>query len=62
MTQARIEKAAGIDASLAEALNRSRSRKADQVRSLLKMCVDRFEQAAFGLLCAAVADFRKDSK
>jgi hypothetical protein len=59
-TQAQIENAAGIDAKTATFIMKQETARAKSAMSLLKMCVDCFEQGAFALLKEAVKDCKKE--
>jgi len=59
-SQYQIEKAAGIDETVAKYMMSRCSPAARSAMGLLRMLVDFFEPAGFELLKAAVADCRKE--
>jgi hypothetical protein len=59
-TQYQIEKAAGIDGPVAQHMMAEKTPAARNAMSLLKMCVDRFENGAFGLLKASVDECKRE--
>jgi hypothetical protein len=55
-SQYTIEKAAGIDQEVAKYMMNSNSAAAKNAMALLKLCVDGFDHASFGLLTSTVAE------
>lgn len=60
ITQYQIEQAAGIDNRIAKHMMEEKTAAARVAMSALKLCMSRFEQCAFGILKAAVADCKKE--
>ncbi|EIM39524.1 hypothetical protein HADU_06744 [Acinetobacter sp. HA] len=60
MNQFQIEQYAGIDQAVAKHMMHSRTAKAKNAMSLLKMCVSLPENCALTLLKEAVADCKKE--
>lgn len=60
ITQAQIEKAAGIDKEVAQYMMTKNNHLAKNAMNLLKLCVSRYEDIAFTLLKEAVKDIKKE--
>lgn len=60
ITQAQIEKAAGIDKEVAKYMMIQSDHLAKNAMNLLNLCVSRYENIAFTLLKEAVKEIKKE--